>query len=149
MLEVEHTLVWLKRIKHKLGRAPLLPSKDRQTMLFLNSFPASPVACIRGRKGNCNTRLIIGRASFRENCSTLNSLRNGPCPTLPRHSPFLDPAAETSMPYAPLVLAPTTGTYCRIVNHAFTTKLNNDTIVHSSVIAVPLACVHKQTTKEV
>jgi hypothetical protein len=49
-----------------LGRAPLPPSKDRQTMLILNSFPAGPVARIRGRKGNCNTCLIVGCASFRE-----------------------------------------------------------------------------------
>lgn len=54
-----------------MGRAPLPLSKDRQTMLFLNSFPAGPVACMRGR----------------ENCwLNSESLRNGPSPTLTRHS---------------------------------------------------------------
>lgn len=94
-------------------------------------FPSRSSRVHERKKGNFNTRLIVGRASFRENCSTPNSLRNGPSPRLLDTLPSWIPLPKLLCHMLPSYSPPTTGTFHRIVNHTFTTKCNDDTIVHS------------------
>jgi hypothetical protein len=116
-----------------MGRAPLPLSKDRQTMLFLNSLPAGPVACIRGRE-NCWCGMD---ASPIQRLTEYEYRLNSEFPekwTIPHAYSTLSLGSRSRNFHgicSPRTRSPTTGTYHRIVNHTFTAKCNDDTIVHS------------------